>query len=177
MKALAFWAACAAVFFALQLVCFHLGIHRKNWAFAVWLLVGVAAQVAAATIMATGERNVLATVGRAYGWISIALAAAAIIEALARGAGNSDPVNGVIFRGLLAMLAVSALQILAARHGYLIHTSAWAWFRNIGFFGPALWMLLCFSNVNFNSLLARLTGSIQQATGSEWQAAMRSLLG
>jgi hypothetical protein len=147
VKALAFWAACAAVLFSLQLVVLHFGIHRKNWCFTAWLASGVAVQLLAACLYAAHSRTWLPRLGWLDEWLSLALAIGAVFEALVRGTRTSDQVQGVIVGGLVAILMVNAMQGLAARHGYIVTTDLWAWFRNIGFFGPAMWMLLSFSNV------------------------------
>ncbi|HEV2424285.1 MAG TPA: hypothetical protein VGZ29_05605 [Terriglobia bacterium] len=155
MKALAFWAACATVLFALLLVVLAAGVHRRNWCFAAWLGSGVAVQLGAACLLALGWQRALRYLGQADEWIAVGLALGAMVEAVIRcqRSGVRDEVNLTVAIGLGAILAVNAVQTLAARQGFIATSELWTWFRNIGFMGPAVWMLLSFSNIDFGRAL------------------------
>jgi hypothetical protein len=150
-KALAFWGACAAVLFALQIVVFHFGVHRRNWCFALWLGSGVAVQIACACFYALRWRLTLNFIARYDWWLGVALAMAALGECAVRRSvsGFADPVNTTVAVGLGAILGANLIEWMLASTpaGEAIGGTAWTWFRNIGFFGPAMWMLLSFSNV------------------------------
>jgi hypothetical protein len=151
-KSLIFWVACAATLFVLSLVSFHLGVHRKNYIFAAWLCFSVAAQVVAAWGLALGRPRWFGPLGQAVALAGGALALAAIILGLTK---FSCPVNRTVVMGLGGMLAVQILAMALARSPASAgsgHPAVAGWLRNVGFLGPALWMLLVFSGVRFDRL-------------------------
>lgn len=143
-KPLAFWTACALILFLLSLVWLEQGLHRKNGLFTLWLLASVGLQLFAAWSLALDRPWWFGPAGQASGIATGLLAAAAVAMALTRW---ECPVNRVIVLALGGMLG---LQIISQ---FLIdHAALRVWSRNIGFLGPAIYMLIAFSGIRFDRM-------------------------
>lgn len=171
-KALTFWIACASVLFLLSLVWLDQGFHKKNVLFSVWLLGGVSMQLIAAWALALHRPSWFADVGRASGLAAAALAVAAIALAAMHW---SCPVNRVVLLGLGGMLALQfGSELLTGA------ASARAWIRNVGFFGPSLYMLISFSGARLDRLPVWAGRIFHLTQDGRWRAASgwaRALLG
>lgn len=145
-NAFGFWIASAAVLLLLSCVYFAQGHHRKNAFFAWWLIVGVSMQGASAYAMLLGFPVWLYRLWPAADWLSYALAAAALAVAFLR---RSRAVNGILLYGLGAMMAFSVgVRWLGAGLGQNIQS----WLLNVAFLGPAVFLLIAFSNIRADRL-------------------------
>jgi hypothetical protein len=138
-----FWLLSSVVLFLLALIYFSLGLCRRNLYFSCWISIGILFQIFVAVGLAAGSPRPswMAHAKVGFDLLSYLLAAAAITMAAAR---RSDPVHMVILQGLGGMLA---LQLAGRIFGIHLLGPLVIWLRNIAFFGPALWMILCFSDI------------------------------
>jgi len=143
-----FWAACAAVVFALMLISFWTGIHRRNGFYAAWLGFTVCAQLLAACGLALHRPAWFAPAGRVTGAVELLLSICIVILAFCR---LDCPINRVLLAGFGAILFFNLLSYVAVSSP-LADLRVWGWLRNIGFFGPGVYMLVCFSNLRLDAL-------------------------
>lgn len=161
MKTITFWALDATVLFALSLVYLHQGYHRKNAFFAVWLCNGVAMQLIAAWGLAAGPPSWMPQVRACEDILTYVLTAGVLITAALR---RDCPVNRTLLCGVGAMVA---LNVLSRFMGLYAQHPIQIWLRNIAFFGPALFLLISFSNVRLDALLAWV-GFVREDVGARW---------
>lgn len=144
--ALGFWIASSAVLLLLACVFFAQGHYRKNAFFAWWLIIGVSMQGVSAYAMLLGFPAWLYRLWPAADWLSYGLAAAALAVAFSR---RSCAVNGILLYGLGAMMTFSVgVRWLGAGLGQNIES----WLLNIAFLGPAVFLLMAFSNIRADRL-------------------------
>jgi uncharacterized membrane protein len=161
MKTITFWALDATVLFALSLVYLHQGYQRKNPLFAVWLCNGVAMQLIAAWALAAGPPPWIGQLRLCEDIITYALTAAVLVSAVIH---LDCPVNRGLLYGVGAMVALNALSmLLGMRLDHPLHI----WLRNIAFFGPALFMLIAFSNIRLDMLPVWIDSMLESA-GGRW---------
>jgi hypothetical protein len=146
MKLMAFWILDACVLFALSLVYLSQGYHRKNQFFTVWLCSGVIMQLIASWGLAAGWPVWMDGVGTLMDAFVYLVSAAVLVLAVIR---RDCPVNRALLWGLGAMLA---LNLFARALGTSVAPEVRTWLRNIAFLGPALFMLLSFSNLRLDQL-------------------------
>lgn len=163
MKMLTFWALDATVLFALSLLYLHQGYHRKNVLFAVWLCQGVAMQLIAAWALAAGPPPWLNHVRLFEDVLTYVLTAGVLVTAAIH---RQCPVNRSLLWGLGAMLA---LNLLSKALGVHVEHSVQNWLRNIAFFGPALFLLIAFSNIRLDMLPLWLRSPLGNV-GERWAA-------
>lgn len=143
---LGFWIASSIVLFMLSFVYFNQGLSRKNALFGWWLALGVAIQIVYAAGMLLGYPAWMYRVWPLADDVSFLLALGVIALALFR---RSCPVNQALLYGLGAMLALTAI---ARWGGANLGESVSSWLQNIAFFGPALFLVLAFSNIRADRL-------------------------
>lgn len=143
---LGFWVASSMVLFLLSFVYFHQGFHRKNALFAWWLSLGVSMQIVSAIGMMLAFPVWLYKLWPLADGVSLALALAVVVVAFLR---RTCAVNQVLLYGLGAMLA---LNVVARWGGARLGESLQSWLQNIAFFGPAIFLVLAFSNVRADRL-------------------------
>lgn len=161
MKTITFWALDATVLFALSLVYFHQGYHRKNFVFAVWLCNGVLMQLIAAWGLAAGPPSWMHQVRAAEDILTYLLTAGVLVTAFMH---RDCPVNRSLLFGLGAMLALNLFSVFL---GMRVDRSVQVWLRNIAFFGPAMFMLLAFSNIRVDMLPLWINQALEGA-GARW---------
>lgn len=145
-KVLGFWIACSVVLFLLSLLYLHNNLHRKNAVFAWWLCVGVSMQLVSAYGLVLGCPPWLRRVWSVADLISFALALGVLAVAFQR---RSCPVNQILLYGIGSMVLLN----LASRWcSHCLTSNQRAWLVNIAFFGPAIFLLLMFSNVRIDRL-------------------------
>lgn len=145
-KMLVYWIASSSMLFFLSFVYFRHNLYRKNALFAWWLYLGVFMQIASAYCLLFACPVWLYKVWPFADECSYALAACVLVVAFIH---RSRPVNQILLYGLGAMVAFS----LAVRwFGNGLSLDLRGWLLNIAFFGPALFMLLAFSNVGIDRL-------------------------
>jgi len=157
-KLITFWIASSSVLFLLSLVYLHYQLHRKNPLFAWWLCLGVTMQLVTAYGMVLGNHRFLNYLWRAADIASILLALAVLGLAYAR---RSCPVNRTLLYGLGAMLAFDLVTRLTAGHLSLVKQT---WLENIAFFGPAIFMLVSFSNIRLDRIPLYLCSFLGEMT-------------
>jgi len=165
MRSLTFWALDATVLFALSLVYFNQGFHRKNAFFAIWLCNGVVMQLIGAWALAAGPPPWIDRIRVSEDVLSYALTAGILILAVIH---RDCPVNRSILWGVSAMVA---LNMLCRFMGVRVDHSAQIWLRNIAFFGPAMFLLLAFSNLRMDMLPLWIKDPMENA-GTRWAAGM-----
>ncbi|HEV2425894.1 MAG TPA: hypothetical protein VGZ29_13780 [Terriglobia bacterium] len=163
MKSVTFWALDATVLFALSLVYLHQGYHRKNAFFAVWLCNGVTMQLIAAWGLAAGPPSWMPQLRACEDILTYALTAGVLITAALR---RDCPVNRTLLCGVGAMVALNVLSHFMGLH---VQHPLQVWLRNIAFFGPALFLLITFSNLRLDALLLWITAAGENA-GARWAA-------
>jgi uncharacterized membrane protein len=146
MKTLSFWALDATVAFALSLVYFHQGFHRKNPLFAVWLCNIVALQLVAAWALAAGPPPWLHYVRAADDVVTYLLAAGVLLTAAAQ---RQCPVNRSLLWGVGGLVVLNVVSRVLGVH---VEHSLQIWLRNIAFFGPAIFLLIALSNIRLDML-------------------------
>src|SRR5579863_3762345 len=142
----AFWIASSMVLFLLSLVYFHHNLHRKNALFAWWLFLGVIMQIASAYCLLFACPIWLFKLWPVADGFSYALAGGVLVIAFIQ---RSRPVNQILLYGLGAMVTFS---LTVRWFGSGLSVDLRGWLLNIAFFGPALFMLLAFSNVGVDRL-------------------------
>ncbi|MGH9430996.1 MAG: hypothetical protein ACRD3T_05580 [Terriglobia bacterium] len=150
-----FWIASSSVLFLLSLVYLHYQLHRKNVLFAWWLCLGVAMQLITAYAMVLGSHRFLGYLWRAADMASIVLAAGVLILAYHR---RSCAVNRTLLYGLGTMLAFNLITRLTAGHISMVKQT---WLQDIAFFGPALFLLVSFSNIRRDRIPLHICSSLR----------------
>jgi hypothetical protein len=145
-KMVGFWIVSSAILFLLSLVFLHHQYHRKNALFAWWLCVGVMMQVISAYGMALGYPRWMIRLWVVADWASLGLAAAVVTFAFLH---RSCSVNRTLLYGLGAMLFFNILCRTAAG---TLNANLQTWLQNIAFFGPAIFLLVSFSNIRIDTL-------------------------
>ncbi|MGH9352600.1 MAG: hypothetical protein ACRD2G_10625, partial [Terriglobia bacterium] len=138
---LGFWIASSIVLFLLSFVYFHQGLNQKNALFGWWLGLGVSMQMVYAFGMMLAYPVWMYRLWPIADGASFALALAVVVVAFFR---RTCAVNQVLLYGLGAMLA---LNVMARWGGASLGESIGSWLQNIAFFGPALFLVLAFSNI------------------------------
>ena len=146
MKSTAFWILDACVLFSLSLLYLYQGYHRKNQLFTVWLCGGVFMQLIAAWGLAAGWPKWIDQLRAADDVVTYLLTAGVLVMAAAR---RDCPVNRSLLWGLGGMLA---LNLFARSLGTSVPPPVQTWLRNIAFFGPAIFLLIAFSNLRLDRL-------------------------
>lgn len=157
-RLITFWIASSSVLFMLSLVYFHYQLHRKNPLFAWWLCLGVTMELISAYAMVLGSHRFLCLLWRAANIASIMMAVAVLILAYAR---RSCPVNRTLLYGLGAMLAFNLVAHLTSGHISMVKQT---WLQDIAFFGPALFLLVSFSNIRGDRIPLHICSALTQMT-------------
>jgi len=161
MKSITFWALDATVLFALSLVYLHQGYQRKNAFFAVWLCNGVAVQLIGAWALAAGPPPWIDRLRLCEDVLTYILTAGVLIVA----AMHLDcPVNRSLLCGVGAMVALNVLSRFMGLHA---QHPIQVWLRNIAFFGPAMFLLITFSNLRLDTLLLWVSAA-RESLGARW---------
>lgn len=145
-KITCFWIASSAVLFLLSLIYLQHQLHRKNSLFAWWLCLGVSMQLISAYGLVLGCPHWLSRVWMAADALSYVLAIGVLAVAFVR---RSCPVNQALLYGLGAMVA---FNLFVRWWGDALNQSLRSWLVNIAFFGPAIFLLLTFSNIRADRL-------------------------
>ncbi len=154
-RILGFWIASSIVLFLLSLVYLQHHLYRKNSLFAWWLCVGVSMQIISAYGLVLGCP---AWLGRVWGfadYLSYGLSLAVLVAALCR---RQCPVNQTLIYGLGAMIA---FNFLVRWRGDSLGQDLRSWLLNIAFLGPAIFLLLSFSNVRADRLPLRIRSAFE----------------
>ncbi len=159
-KILGFWIACSLVLFLLSLVYLHNQLHRRNSIFAWWLCLGVSMQLISAYGLALGCPRWLLRLWPVADAFSFALAIGVLVMAYAR---RSCPVNQVLLYGIGAMVALNMVSRFCGNH---LTVAQRAWLVNIAFFGPAIFLLLMFSNVRTDRLPLYLNSALRSLSSA-----------
>ncbi|HEV2178556.1 MAG TPA: hypothetical protein VGW33_15325 [Terriglobia bacterium] len=146
MKSTAFWILDACVLFSLSLLYLYQGYHRKNQMFTLWLCFGVFMQLVAAWGLAAGWPKWIDHVRAADDVVTYLLTAGVLVVAAAR---RDCPVNRSLLWGVGGMVA---LNLFARAFGTNVPPQVRTWLRNIAFFGPAIFLLIAFSNLRLDRL-------------------------
>jgi hypothetical protein len=161
MKTLSFWALDATVAFALSLLYFHQGFHRKNPLFAVWLCNIVALQLVAAWAVAAGPPPWLNYVRAADDVVTYFLAAGVLLTAAAQ---RQCPVNRSLLWGVGGLILLNVVSRILGLH---VDHSLQVWLRNIAFFGPAIFLLIALSNIRLD-MLPLWVGAVFRSISARW---------
>lgn len=145
-KILDFWIASSIVLFLLSFVYVHQSLYRKNALFALWLSLGIIMQIVSAYGMLLAYPAWMYNLWPIADKLSYALAAGVLAFAFIR---RSCPVNQILLYGLGAMVAFS-LAVRALGGGLSLDFRSWL--LNIAFLGPAVFLLLAFSNITVDRL-------------------------
>ncbi|MGH9356199.1 MAG: hypothetical protein ACRD10_08730 [Terriglobia bacterium] len=145
-RILGFWIASSVILFLLSLVYLQHQLHRKNSLFAWWLCVGVSMQLISAYGLVLGSPAWLARVWNFADFASYGLSVAVLAAALFR---RHCPVNETLLYGLGAM---TAFNLLVRWLGGALNPNLETWLVNIAFLGPAVFLLLSFSNIRADRL-------------------------
>lgn len=143
---LGFWIASSVVLFLLSFVYFRQGLNRKNALFGWWLALGVAMQLVSAAGMLLGFPAWMYRLWPIADKVSFALALGVVALAFFR---RMCAVNQSLLYGLGAMLA---LNVMARWGGANLSEAIGSWLQNISFFGPAVFLVLAFSNIRADRL-------------------------
>lgn len=146
MKVNAFWILSASILFCLSLIYLHHGYHRRNFPFACWLCFGVCIQLLGAWGLAAGRPAWFGPMRIVADVLSYGLTAAVLAVAIMH---RNCPVNRTLLAGLGAMVAFNLLGRLL---GDRLDLMARIWLRNISFLGPAIFLLIVFSNLRVDRL-------------------------
>ncbi len=155
MKSHAFWILDACVLFALSLLYLNQGYHRKNQLFTVWLCGGVLMQLVAAWGLAAGWPQWINQVRAIDDIVTYGLTVGVLALAILR---RDCPVNRSLLWGLGGMMA---LNLFARYVGAGVPAGVQTWLRNIAFFGPAIFLLIAFSNLRLDRLPLRINSAIR----------------
>lgn len=158
MKTLGFWALDATVAFALSLLYFHQGYHRKNPLFAVWLCNIVTLQLVAAWALAAGPPPWLNYVRAADDVVTYLLAAGVLLTAAAQW---QCPVNRSLLWGMGGLVVLNVVSRILGVH---VDHSLQIWLRNIAFFGPAIFLLIALSNIRVDMLPLWVTSAFRSVS-------------
>ncbi|MGH9398526.1 MAG: hypothetical protein ACRD18_16960 [Terriglobia bacterium] len=158
-KMLGFWIASSLVLFLLSLVYFHQSLHRKNSLFALWLCLGVSMQMVSAYGMVLAFPVWMYRLWPAADWLSYALAMAVLVFAFTH---RSCPVNQTLLFGVGAMVMFS-LAVRWFSGG--LSLSLESWLLNIAFLGPAVFLLMAFSNIRVDRLPLYIDGMLRGLRG------------
>lgn len=161
MKTVTFWALDATVLFALSLVYLHQGYHRKNPFFAIWLCNGVAMQLIAAWGLAAGPPPWMPHLRACEDILTYVLTAGVLITAALH---RDCAVNRSLLCGVGAMVVLNLFTRFLGLH---TEHPIQVWLRNIAFFGPALFLLIVFSNLRLDALLVWI-GVAREDVGARW---------
>ncbi|MGH9326375.1 MAG: hypothetical protein ACRD2B_06785 [Terriglobia bacterium] len=160
-KIVVFWIASSVVLFLLSLVYLEHNLHRKNSLFAWWLCLGVTMQLVSAYGLVLGCPQWLTRIWSAADVLSFTLASAVLLVAFTR---RSCPVNQTLLYGLGAMIAFN----LAVRWwGGDLSQNVRSWLVNIAFLGPAIFLLLTFSNIRADRLPLRIRSLLSGLVASD----------
>lgn len=143
---LGFWIASSIVLFLLSFVYFHQGLNRKNALFGWWLGLGVSMQIVYAFGMMLAYPAWMYRLWPIADGASFALAIGVVVIAFLR---RTCAVNQVLLYGLGAMIALS---VMARWGGASLGESLDSWLQNIAFLGPAVFLVLAFSNIRSDRL-------------------------
>jgi hypothetical protein len=157
-KLVTFWIASSSVLFLLSLVYLHYQLHRKNVLFAWWLCLGVAMQLITAYAMVLGSHRFLGYLWRTADMASMLLAVGVLLLAYHR---RACPVNRTLLYGLGAMLAFNLITRLTAGHISMVKQT---WLQDIAFFGPAIFLLVSFSNIRMDRIPLHICSSLRQVS-------------
>ncbi|GEM_PF-1393145 len=157
-RLITFWIASSTVLFLLSLVYFRYQLHRKNPLFAWWLCLGVAMELISAYAMVLDSHKFLCFLWRAANIASILMAVAVLILAYAQ---RACPVNRTLLYGLGAMLAFNLIARLTAGHISMVKQT---WLQDIAFFGPALFLLVSFSNIRADRIPLHVCSTFRHLT-------------
>lgn len=146
MKSLGFWILDASVLFSLSLLYLHQGFHRKNQWFTVWLCSGVVMQLVAAWGLAAGWPDWM---GRLRAALDVVIYLITIVALFTAMNHRECPVNRSVLWGLGSMVA---LNIFSRCISSGVEWPVRLWLRNIAFFGPAIFLLIAFSNLRLDRL-------------------------
>ena len=154
-RIIGFWIASSVVLFLLSLVYLQLQLHRKNSLFAWWLCVGVSMQLISAYGLVLGCPHWLARVWSLADYLSYGLSLAVLVAAFCR---RQCPVNQTLLYGLGAMVA---FNLLVRWRGDALNQDLRSWLLNIAFLGPAIFLLLSFSNIRADRLPLHIKSAFQ----------------
>lgn len=143
---LGFWVASSVVLFLLSFVYFRQSLNRKNALFGWWLALGVAMQLVYAAGMMLGFPSWMYRLLPIADKVSFLLALGVVAVAFFR---RACAVNQSLLYGLGAMLA---LNVMARWGGANLSETVGSWLQNISFFGPAVFLVLAFSNIRADRL-------------------------
>ena len=146
MKALGFWILDASVLFSLSLLYLHQGFHRKNHWFTVWLFSGVVMQLIAAWGLAAGWPHWMGHIRAVLDAVVYLITIITLVTAIAH---RDCVVNRSVLWGLGSMVA---LNVFARLISGSVDWAVQVWLRNIAFFGPAIFLLIAFSNLRLDRL-------------------------
>lgn len=145
-KIIVFWIASSVILFLLSLVYLEHNLHRKNSLFAWWLCLGVTMQLVSAYGLVLGCPQWLSLLWSAADVLSYTLAVGVLVVALTR---RSCPVNQTLLYGLGTMVA---FNLVVRWCGDSLSQNLRSWLVNIAFLGPAIFLLLTFSNIRADRL-------------------------
>ena len=145
-KVLGFWIASSLVLFLLSLVYLQHNLHRKNGIFAWWLCLGVSMQLVSAYGLALGYPTWMNWLWSAADVMSFVLAGGVLVVAASR---RACPVNRALLYGIGAMVI---LNLISRWWGDHLGQNLQVWLVNIAFLGPAIFLLVMFSNLRADRL-------------------------
>lgn len=157
-KIIGFWIASSVVLFLLSLVYLQHQLHRKNSLFAWWLCVGVSMQLISAYGLVLGCPGWLVRVWGLADYVSYGLSLAVLAAAFCR---RQCPVNQTLLYGLGAMIA---FNLLVRWRGDALNPDLRSWLVNIAFLGPAVFLLLSFSNIRMDRLPLHIKSAFENLT-------------
>jgi hypothetical protein len=171
-KILGFWIASSVVLFLLSLVYLQHNLHRRNVIFAWWLCLGVSMQLVSAYGLVLGYPRWMSLLWSAADVLSFALAGGVLTLALSR---QSCPVNRTLLYGVGAMVV---LNLMSRWWGNHLGQNLRIWLVNIAFLGPAMFLLLMFSNIRADRLplyvRSAFRGVVSSSAGCGQSAVARS---
>jgi hypothetical protein len=171
-KILGFWIASSVVLFLLSLVYLQHNLHRKNAIFAWWLCVGVSMQLVSAYGLVLGYPRWMNMLWIAADLLSFALAGGVLVLAFSR---RACPVNRALLYGIGAMVI---LNVASRWWGDQLGQNVRIWLVNIAFLGPAIFLLVMFSNLRVDRMPLYLrtpfTGLATRSAGCGEGAVARS---
>jgi len=171
MKSIAFWTLDATVLFALSLVYFHQGYHRRNPLFSVWLCNCVALQLVGAWSLAAGRPPWVNSLRAVDDIAQYLLIAGVLVLAVQR---RECPVNRSLLWGLGAMMV---LNVISRCLGVHTEHSVQVWLRNIAFFGPAIFLLIALSNIRLDMLPLWITSVLRTISSRTLEAPAMAAVG
>lgn len=163
MKSNAFWMLDACVLFTLSLIYLYQGFHRKNPLFTVWLCTGVLMQLVAAWGLAAGWPTWMDEVRVIFDGLMYLVTLGVLVLALMH---RDCPVNRSLLWGLGAMVA---LNLFGRTLGASVNPPVRIWLRNIGFFGPAIFLLIALSNLRLDRLPVWISSTLRVSVARSGQ--------